>query len=127
MKRILLIAALAAILSTGAQAHIGWSLSDCQARYGAEVKPSKNTNSGVDGKRVKEGQVRQEGKVKEDEIGMGHRGPRLPSSGAKRKFLLRKQAGVFLTAKILAKQTARAPEEKGKQLLNGLRPRRVNN
>ena len=46
MKRILLIAALAAILSIGAQAHIGWSLSDCQARYGAEVKPSKNTNSG---------------------------------------------------------------------------------
>lgn len=46
MKRILLIATLAAILSTGAQAHIGWSLSDCQARYGAEVKPSKNTNSG---------------------------------------------------------------------------------
>ena len=46
MKRILLIAALAAILSTGAQAHIGWSLSDCKARYGAEVKPTKNTNSG---------------------------------------------------------------------------------
>jgi hypothetical protein len=46
MKRTLLIAALAAILSTGAQAHIGWSLSDCKARYGAEVKPSKNTNSG---------------------------------------------------------------------------------
>jgi hypothetical protein len=36
-----------------------------------------------------------------------------------RKFLLRKQRGVFQTAKILAKQMARTPEEKGKQLLNG--------
>jgi hypothetical protein len=46
MKRTRLIAAFAAILSTSAQAHIGWSLSDCQVRYGAEVKPSKSTNSG---------------------------------------------------------------------------------
>ena len=46
MKRTLLIAALATILSTSAQAHIGWSLSDCLVRYGPEVKASKNTNSG---------------------------------------------------------------------------------
>ena len=30
--------------------------------------------------------------MKEDEIGMGHRGTRFPSSGARRKFLLKKQA-----------------------------------
>ena len=29
--------------------------------------------------------------MKEDEIGMGHRGIRFPSSGARRKFLLKKQ------------------------------------
>jgi hypothetical protein len=46
MKRTLLIAAFAAILSISAQAHIGWSLQQCIDRYGAEVKASKNTNSG---------------------------------------------------------------------------------
>lgn len=47
MKRIIfIIAALAAIFSTAAQAHIGWSLNDCIAKYGKETKPPKSTNSG---------------------------------------------------------------------------------
>ena len=47
MKRgLFIIAALAGILSTEAQAHIGWDLNDCIGRYGKEIKESKNTNSG---------------------------------------------------------------------------------
>ena len=43
---LLIIAALTAILSIAAQAHIGWSLSECRAKYGIEIKSAKATNSG---------------------------------------------------------------------------------
>jgi hypothetical protein len=47
MKRILLLAAaLVAISTVGAQAHIGWDLAACIQRYGDESKPLKKGNAG---------------------------------------------------------------------------------
>ena len=46
MRRILLLAALVAISTVGAQAHIGWDLSTCIQRYGDESKPLKRGNAG---------------------------------------------------------------------------------
>jgi hypothetical protein len=47
MKRILLLAAaLVAISTVGAQAHIGWDLATCIQRYGDESKPLKKGNAG---------------------------------------------------------------------------------
>jgi hypothetical protein len=47
MKRILLFAAaLVAISTVGAQAHIGWDLATCIQRYGDESKPLKKGNAG---------------------------------------------------------------------------------
>ena len=47
MKRILLFAAaLGAISTVGAQAHIGWDLATCIQRYGDESKPLKKGNAG---------------------------------------------------------------------------------
>jgi hypothetical protein len=47
MKRILLLAAaLVAISTVGAQAHIGWDLATCIQRYGDESKPLKRGNAG---------------------------------------------------------------------------------
>ena len=47
MKRILLFAAaLVAISTVGAQAHIGWDLATCIQRYGDEAKPLKKGNAG---------------------------------------------------------------------------------
>jgi hypothetical protein len=46
MRRILLFAALVAISTAGAQAHIGWDLATCIQRYGDESKPLKKGNAG---------------------------------------------------------------------------------
>jgi hypothetical protein len=46
MKRLFLTAACAAFLATGAQAHIGWDLQTCLARYGRESLADKPTNAG---------------------------------------------------------------------------------
>jgi hypothetical protein len=46
MKSILLFAALVAISTIGAQAHIGWDLATCVQRYGEESKPLKKANAG---------------------------------------------------------------------------------
>jgi len=47
MKRIpVLAAALVAISTVGAQAHIGWDLATCIQRYGDESKPLKKGNAG---------------------------------------------------------------------------------
>ena len=46
MKGILLFAALAAISTVGAQAHIGWDLKTCLDRYGREVRLGKTANAG---------------------------------------------------------------------------------
>ena len=46
MKRTLLLAALAAISTIGAQAHIGWDLATCTQKYGQEAKPLKEANAG---------------------------------------------------------------------------------
>jgi hypothetical protein len=46
MKRILLLAALVAVSTVGAQAHIGWDLATCVQRYGDESKPLKKGNAG---------------------------------------------------------------------------------
>jgi hypothetical protein len=46
MRRLLLLAALVAISTVGAQAHIGWDLATCIQRYGDESKPLKKGNAG---------------------------------------------------------------------------------
>jgi hypothetical protein len=46
MKRFLLLTALVAISTVGAQAHIGWDLVTCIQRYGDESKPLKKGNAG---------------------------------------------------------------------------------
>src|SRR5271170_4373079 len=46
MRRILLLAALVAISTVGAQAHIGWDLATCIQKYGEESKPLKKGNAG---------------------------------------------------------------------------------
>jgi hypothetical protein len=46
MKRFLIFAALVAISTIGAQAHIGWDLATCIQKYGEESQPLKRGNAG---------------------------------------------------------------------------------
>jgi len=56
--------------------------------------------------------------VKEDEIGMGHRGTRFLSSGARRKFLLKKQTN-GTSARRKGQATAECPAAKAGDQLSG--------
>jgi hypothetical protein len=58
---------------------------------------------------------------------MGHRGPRPPEYRGQAKVSTEERKRSILNRENFGERTARAPEEKGKQLLNGLRPRRVTN